>query len=148
MGDEMAKKKQSESKVGFCKPPRGSQFKKGQSGNPGDRPKGSGSFAAAIRAQGAAIAPVQLDGKPAAMWEIVARRLFIDASKGSLKAIALLHQIEKAYGVEVPQTSEKFEYEVTLVLDEKPPVAYCAECGKALDDFIAAERAERNPTKH
>ncbi len=37
----MAAKKASTYQVGFCKPPKHSQFRKGVSGNPGGRPKGS-----------------------------------------------------------------------------------------------------------
>ncbi|MGF7163303.1 hypothetical protein FHS85_004966 [Rhodoligotrophos appendicifer] len=37
----MNKKKGSDSQVGYGKPPKGSQFKPGQSGNPGGRKKGS-----------------------------------------------------------------------------------------------------------
>lgn len=143
----MANTKDNTDSVGYCKPPRKSQFKKGTSGNPGGRPKGSGSFAAAVRKYGDMLAPIEVDGKPATMWDVMGRTLIYKAAKGDLRAMMLAQQVADFYGGTETELPPR-EIEVTLQLDEKPPASYCAECGKALDDFIENERREFNLTKH
>lgn len=50
-------------KVGPGKPPRRTQFKKGQSGNPGGRPKGSRNLDKLIMEAAERRIPVNIDGK-------------------------------------------------------------------------------------
>ena len=111
-----------EKPIGYGNPPKHTQFKKGQSGNPGGRPASSGSFATAIRMQGEMISPVMLDGQPASYYELIARRLCHSAVTGDLKAMALIHKIEAACGIRDGELNvEDLDIEVRLKIDEEPP---------------------------
>jgi hypothetical protein len=132
----MAKRKQQTDtqKAGYRNPPKHSQFKKGQSGNPAGRPLGSGSLAAAIRRQGEMIAPVKLDGKPATYYDLIGRRLCHEAATGDLKAAAEILKVDKEppatelsgdwvimNGYLVPVVNGVPEMEVKLILEEDEP---------------------------
>lgn len=105
----MAKKKQikidreklsqnDDDKVGPGKPPRRTQFKKGQSGNPGGRPKGSRNLDKLIMEAAERRIPVNIDGKlrrismvQASVWNLA-----IQAARGDQRATAaFLDRIEE-----------------------------------------------------
>jgi len=58
----MATAKKSSDKVGYRKPPKSSRFKKGQSGNPRGRPKGTRNFGTDVKEMLAMPVPVERDG--------------------------------------------------------------------------------------
>lgn len=78
--------------VGFKKPPKHTQYKKGQSGNPNGRPKGTRNFKTDLREE--------LDGKirvqegPQGLviskQQAVIKRLLESALKGNMRAIQIL----------------------------------------------------------
>lgn len=70
-------------KVGRGRPPRGSQFKKGQSGNPKGRPKGSRNVATILTRvlDGSRVMP---DGKRVTIREMVLMKQVSKAAEGSL----------------------------------------------------------------
>ena len=73
----------ADSKVGRGRPPRGSQFKKGQSGNPKGRPKGARNIATLLTRilDGARMMP---DGKRQTLRELVLLKQVLKAAEGSL----------------------------------------------------------------
>ena len=85
-------------KVGPGKPPRRTQFKKGQSGNPGGRPKGSRNLDKLIMEAAERRIPVNIDGKlrrismvQASVWNLA-----IQAARGDQRATAaFLDRIEE-----------------------------------------------------
>lgn len=83
---------EQDTEVGYGKPPKHSQFKPGQSGNPGGRPKGRKSVHKIVQAVCEEMVTVTENGKKKQMskLEVAAASLFSKASKGDVNAIKLL----------------------------------------------------------
>ena len=88
----MAESGKSRSAVGYAKPPSNTQFKPGQSGNPGGRPKRAKNFSTAIEDELRARVTVTENGKrrKASKREVIAKRLVNRAVDGDLRALPLL----------------------------------------------------------
>ena len=89
----MRKKKRSNYQVGYMKPPRATQFKPGQSGNPNGRPKGKAmSFAESIEKELQATIIANEGGTPRRMskLEAIAKQQTNKALRGDHKATELL----------------------------------------------------------
>jgi hypothetical protein len=56
--------------VGFAKPPQGTQFRKGRSGNPNGRPKGAKSIANILAKMGRERVRITTNGSSTALWLI------------------------------------------------------------------------------
>ena len=85
-------------KVGPGKPPRRTQFKKGQSGNPSGRPKGSRNLDKLIMEAAERRIPVNIDGKSRRISMVQASvwNLAIQAARGDQRATAaFLDRIEE-----------------------------------------------------
>jgi hypothetical protein len=84
-------------KVGYCKPPKDTRWKKGQSGNPKGRPKGIKYLSEMLRDQLDQI-PDKIDGKPnTKTWrELICDSILKAAVKGNQPALTkeLLDRIE------------------------------------------------------
>ena len=78
--------------VGYGKPPTNTQFKKGQSGNPKGRPKGSVGFAMLVQKLGSERVTVQENGtrKRIPKREAAIKQLFNRATTGDQRAIKLV----------------------------------------------------------
>ena len=78
--------------VGFGRPPRLTQFKPGQSGNPAGRPRGAKNFATALEEELNARLTVTENGRRRRISkrEVIAKHLVNKAASGDLKAIPLL----------------------------------------------------------
>lgn len=76
-------------KVGRGNPPKHGQFKKGQTGNPGGRPKGSKNLATLIMEAARAPVTAMIDGKPRKISKVQATtmQLATKAAGGDLKAV-------------------------------------------------------------
>lgn len=100
--------------VGYKKPPRGSQFKKGQSGNPNGRPKGSRNLPSLYQDLLEEKINITEGGQSKIMTtqEAITRRVRADALKGKDKAIDRM--LEHA-----PQTEEEEERYTLPELVEK-----------------------------
>jgi hypothetical protein len=81
-----------ESEVGYRKPPKRTQFKKGQSGNPKGRPKGSKNLFTLVERALDAKVPVVKDGKKARISkrEAAATQLVNKAAGGDIKAFGVI----------------------------------------------------------
>ncbi|WP_243288739.1 DUF5681 domain-containing protein [Geothrix terrae] len=97
--------------VGYGRPPKVTQFQKGQSGNPKGRPKGSLNAATLMQELMAErISVVEKGGqkKVMPMMEVVLRRLVNKAASGDLKAAPLVLRIAEQgladLGEETPST--------------------------------------------
>src|ERR1700733_8304499 len=78
--------------IGHKKPPKATQFKSGQSGNPGGRPKGSKNFATVIDKELNSRIPITENGerKRITKREAVAKQVVNKAAAGDPKAIPIL----------------------------------------------------------
>jgi Family of unknown function (DUF5681) len=116
--------------VGFGKPPRSTQFKPGQSGNPAGRPRGAKNFATAIEQELDARVTVTENGRRRRIskLEVVAKHLVNKAAGGDLKAIPLL-------------LNEARARESNLSAAEPDQVFDTAQDRKVLDSIIARIRS-------
>lgn len=78
--------------VGYCKPPKHSRFKKGQSGNPRGRRKGSRGIKTDLHSELAATHVIHINGRPekGTRQQLMIRTLATRAASGDVKAAALL----------------------------------------------------------
>ncbi len=96
----MAKRKDEGSfEVGYGKPPRHSQFKRGQSGNPHGRPKGAKGFDASLARELETKISVTEGGARKTMTkaEAAAKRLVEKALKGDMPAIRYLAETDRNF---------------------------------------------------
>ena len=109
-----------ENKVGYGKPPVGTRFKKGKSGNPGGRPKGIKSKAAIAHDALSREVLVPIDGKrkKITIEELASRALGAKAAQGDLSAIIKLMEWREPL---VPVCHVDEVYSFTLRLDEDDP---------------------------
>jgi len=78
--------------VGYKKPPKGAQFKPGQSGNPSGRKKGAANFATDLEAELGEMVVVDDDGRECRVTKqrAVVKALIALAIKGDLRAISAI----------------------------------------------------------
>ena len=128
-------------------PPKHSQFKTGQSGNPRKRgAKPAKSLRELSLLEGEKRQRVRLNGKAVTLTQrqITIMAQWAKAMKGDPKAFQIIQAMEedpKRKGALLfdPETTK---FKVKLLLEEKPAGSYCFECGKALDAFIAEQMRE------
>ena len=102
--------------IGYGRPPKASQFRKGQSGNPNGRPKGKRGLKSDLRAELTARVQVTENGRKMTLTKqrVIVKQLVAQAAKGDLRAIDKLSQL--LIGVfgpddETPPASRKLEPE-------------------------------------
>jgi|tagenome__1003787_1003787.scaffolds.fasta_scaffold19311984_2 hypothetical protein len=119
--------------VGYKKPPRHSQFKKGQSGNKGGRPKRSVDVKASVTKMLSDPVLVRIDGKAKKMSTLEATLVTLKANmlKGDLKALMAIIKLASLAGIiSVPQEEETDH--TALSADEEAMIAQAvAEFTKA-----------------
>ena len=107
--------------VGYCKPPKATQFKKGQSGNPKGRPKGSNNLSTDVKAILKAPVPISEGGKRrnVTTQKAVLLRLREKALKGDAKAIDQLVALAGAYNNDglTPSANADVDSDDAAVLD-------------------------------
>ncbi len=96
--------------VGYAVPPKTSQFKKGQSGNPKGRRKGSVALATLIRKSAKERVIVQENGARKSMTkdEAAFKQLFNKAASGDQRAIKLMADLMNIHAAAPEQAAPKF----------------------------------------
>ncbi|WP_290844244.1 DUF5681 domain-containing protein [Henriciella sp.] len=94
--------------IGYGKPPKSTQFKKGQSGNPKGRTKGSKNFRTALTDELSQLVQFTEDGhrKSATKLQVMLRNLTNKAAKGDPRSI---EQVLKQLQQMLPETREPKE---------------------------------------
>src|SRR5580692_9194526 len=104
------KRKPTDDAVGYGRPPKSTRFKKGQSGNPRGRPKGSRPVGAVLQdILGQRIAVTE-NGKTRRLpaLEVMLRRLANDAMRSEPVALKLMLSLYDRYG-ESPEAGIRFD---------------------------------------
>lgn len=96
--------------VGYAVPPKASQFKKGQSGNPKGRRKGSVALATLIRKSAKERVIVQENGTRKSMTkdEAALKQLFNKAASGDQRAIKLMADLMNLHTVAIEPVAPRF----------------------------------------
>ncbi|MXU66596.1 DUF5681 domain-containing protein [Oceanomicrobium pacificus] len=107
----------NEYEVGYGRPPKASQFKKGQSGNPKGRPKGAKGIRASLQRELEAKVTIREGNRQirVSKAEAMVKRLSSNALKGDMKALALLLKLDSEQGAR--QEADVAEREPTGSLD-------------------------------
>ncbi|RAN37761.1 DUF5681 domain-containing protein [Hyphomonas sp. GM-8P] len=92
----------SKEPIGYSKPPKKSQFKPGQSGNPKGRPKGAKSLRSVVQKELASKIEIRVQGKKTRTTKLEAAvmKLVNDALSGNVNALA---ELLKLAAIHLPQ---------------------------------------------
>lgn len=104
------KRKSPDGAVGYGRPPKATQFKKGQSGNPRGRPKGSRPVGAVLQEILGQRIAVTENGKTRRLpaLEVMLRRLANDAMRSEPMALKLMLSLFDRYG-ELPEAGIRID---------------------------------------
>lgn len=130
--------------VGYAKPPKATRFRKGQSGNPGGRPKGARGFAASIKRELESKVTVR-EGSNAVQIskaQAMAKRLSEKALKGDMQALKILLQIDQDLAAEAVANAEATESRVSLDQTDDNVLAYFVASLKDTEPKHEAEAAD------
>ncbi|MEO0750456.1 MAG: DUF5681 domain-containing protein [Pseudomonadota bacterium] len=112
--------------VGYGKPPKSGQFKKGQSGNPKGRPKGAKGLKASLKRELESSITVRERGREVKLSkaEVLAKGLMGDALKGDAKARTEVLRLDDEFfgenpasGPQLVRMAEPEEIDLAIVRD-------------------------------
>jgi len=120
--------------VGYKKPPKNGRFKKGQSGNPNGRPKGSKNFVTILTKELNQKITVNENGKQKniSRMEAMVKRLVAEALQGERRSLITLIDIMR-------KTGQMDEVEVQGLIPENYE--------SILDSFVERQQAKKQPAK-
>ena len=113
-------KSDSESEVGYGKPPRKNRFRLGQSGNLKGRPKGSMSIGKRLEKMLNARVSISIDGisRTKTYSDLITLSLIKFAARGSIAHIRLIKELEDKFGLNEPKKLPTY----IVVSFVKPPI--------------------------
>lgn len=116
--------------VGYRKPPKSTQFKKGKSGNPTGRPRGSRGVGAVLRDVIRQKIPVTENGKTRRVpaLEVMLRRLVNDAMRNDPRALKLILSLVDRHA-EAPESESHIDE--ALAEDQEILVRYLGKLSAA-----------------
>ena len=128
--------------VGYRRPPKKTQFKPGQSGNPNGRPKGEKNMETIIRRELDRRAPITENGKhkQVSKREIAIRQQVNKAAAGDLKSAGFVLGLDAAASEKKAETSQVFSREADLQTFEE-----LRERIRRRNDSISAEGSTSPP---
>jgi hypothetical protein len=126
-----------EYKVGYRRPPKAGQFKKGQSGNPKGRPKGSRGLEKVVLDELKAKITVNENGrsKRVKKIEVIAKQVVNKAVTGDAKSIALLMGVSQRH-------EEKLASKASPIIETLPE-----EDKQVMESLMERMRAQFNTEK-
>lgn len=135
--------------VGYGKPPKRTQFKKGQSGNPRGRPRGSHNFSTDAKTVLTKMVTVVVDGKRKRVSAQMANlmRLMDKALSGDAKAMAQVQLLSERYNDEPdPVASDDFSSTDEDILDaflkKQNDIPSAAHQAEALPETTEDDKAD------
>ncbi|HEY2885167.1 MAG TPA: DUF5681 domain-containing protein [Rhizomicrobium sp.] len=91
--------------VGYCRPPKSSQWKPGQSGNPTGKKKGVNNFGTQLQKVLSKVVKVKIGGKAKKLTyiELMVNALFQHGMEGDTKNAAFALKLVEEFGIESPK---------------------------------------------
>jgi Family of unknown function (DUF5681) len=129
---------QNDDHAGYGKPPKHSQFKKGQSGNPKGRPKGTFNAPTAVeQALTKKVTFASPSGKKVRMtvFEAIIQRLVVDALKGRPQSAQLALRLPKDFNIPIEPPPHQIIIERRIVEPDGKMLALSREAIDAANYF-------------
>lgn len=144
-----SKARHGDYEVGYCRPPKHSRFKPGQSGNKKGRPKGARNFSTDVKATLRAPVKVTRDGRPhkVSTQEAALLRLREKAIGGDARALDRLFHLAQAYNNEdVISAVASLDTDDAMVLEifRKRVLSGAAEKPNSANGNRGAESADKS----
>lgn len=135
--------------VGYGKPPAHSRFRRGQSGNPKGRPKGSKGVRGLVNSALDETVRVAENGRPRAIKkrQAILLSMIAKAIKGDVRAAALVMRLMETHDPAPQRPDGQLSHEDWLELLSDDQIDYAiGQLTQSLDDVAVANRARATTT--